>query len=197
MALSNYIYKENIVSGSFPKTIVRFLKLVFYWWRTIPCQVAFLCSKNKDLVLSDFGTYRNTVRSLVFAKHNRNLFYHRMGRSSILYSWILQGENSLKLPFSCKLGRHTHFVHNDSCHLNATSIGDNFICYPHVIVGSKSLEDERKPTIGNNVTIGSGAIVIGNIVIGNNVKIGANTVVMKNVPSNSIVYGNPCEIKSI
>lgn len=114
-----------------------------------------------------------------------------MGRSSILYSWILPGEKSIKIPFSCKIGKHAHFVHNDSCHLNAKYIGNDFICYPHVIIGTKSLYHEEKPIIGNNVTIGSGAVIVGGIKIGNNVTIGANSFVCQDIPDNSKVIGNP------
>lgn len=194
MNINDFIYKENIRSGDIKKTAIRLLKFLCNWWRTIPCQLAYLCSSNKALVMSDFGTYGNMVRSLIYAKHNRNLFYHRMGRSSILYSWILVGESSLKLPFSCSLGKHIMFVHNDGCHLNANSIGDHFICYPHVVLGSKSLWSIGKPTIGNNVTIGTGAVVVGDITIGNNVMIGANAFVNTSIPNNCVVMGNPSEV---
>ena len=46
---------------------------------------------------------------------------------------------------------------------------------------------QRHPTIGNNVFLGSGSKVMGNITVGNNVKIGANAVVTKNVPNNCTV----------
>ena len=53
------------------------------------------------------------------------------------------------------------------------------------------------PTIGDNVTIYSGAVVVGKIEIGNNVRIAANTVVRQDIPDNSLVYGNPATIKVI
>lgn len=198
MKNETFIYQEKIRSGTLPKTILRCLVYLLNYWRTLPCQVAYLISSRKQLVNSDFGSYRNIVRTLVFSKHNRNLFYHRMGRSSILYSWLLPGENSLKLPFSCKLGMHAIFVHNDSCHLNAERIGDHFVCYPHVVIGSKSLSSKKKPTIGNNVTIGTGAVIVGDISIGSNVKIAANSFVCESVPNNCIVKGNPskCLLRS-
>lgn len=190
--MADLIYQEKIIfKNSKGKTILRALKFVLNWWRTLPCQIAYALSGNKKIVISDFGNYGNTVRTLIFAKHNRNLFYHRMGRSSILYSWILPGEKSIKIPFSCKIGKHAHFVHNDSCHLNAKYIGNDFICYPHVIIGTKSLYHEEKPIIGNNVTIGSGAVIVGGIKIGNNVTIGANSFVCQDIPDNSKVIGNP------
>lgn len=190
MDLTKYIYQEKIVSGQLSKTIFRLIFFTLNWWRTIPCQIAFLCSSKKELVKSDFGSYSNIVKTLIFAKHNRNLFYHRMGRNSIFYSWILQGDRSLKIPYSCALGKHAMFVHNDSCHLNAKSIGDNFVCYPHVIIGSRHLLSKNKPTIGNNVIVGSGAVIVGDIIIGDNVKIGANTCVTRNIPANSTVHSS-------
>ena len=53
---------------------------------------------------------------------------------------------------------------------------------------------KRHPTLGNNVTVGTGAKVLGNIRIGNNVKIGGNSVVVKDVPDNCTVVGVPGRI---
>ena len=50
------------------------------------------------------------------------------------------------------------------------------------------------PTIGNNVSIGCGAVIVGGIVVGDNVNIGTNCVIVKNVPSNCTVVGNPAYI---
>lgn len=51
-----------------------------------------------------------------------------------------------------------------------------------------------KPTIGNNVTIYAGAVVVGGVSVGDNVVIGANAVVVKDVPSNVVVVGVPAKI---
>ena len=53
---------------------------------------------------------------------------------------------------------------------------------------------EKVPHIGDNVFIGAGAKILGDIKIGNNVKIGANAVVTKDVPDNCTVVGNPAVI---
>lgn len=194
--MNDYIHYEKVFrSNNMTYNFFRLILYIINWGRTIPCQLDYLFSSHKDLVLSDFGTYNNLINSLIFLKHCRNLFYHRMGKHSIVYSWILKGDKTIKLPFSCKLGRHIHFVHNDSCHLNAEKIGDDFICYPHVVIGTINLYSKGKPTIGNNVVIGSGAVIVGNISIGNNVKIGANSVVTKDVPDNATVIGNPMILK--
>ena len=74
-------------------------------------------------------------------------------------------------------------------------IGDHVIIYQGVTLGGvSSSKGKRHPTIGNNVVIGTGAIVLGNITIGNNVRIGAGSVVLKDIPDDSTVVGVPGEI---
>ncbi|MFH1621507.1 MAG: serine O-acetyltransferase EpsC [Candidatus Omnitrophota bacterium] len=74
-------------------------------------------------------------------------------------------------------------------------IGDNVILYQGVTLGGTGKEKgKRHPTIGNNVVIGTGAKILGNITIGDNSYIGANAVVIKDVPPNSTVVGIPGRI---
>lgn len=76
-----------------------------------------------------------------------------------------------------------------------TIIGDNVTIYQGVTLGGTGKEKgKRHPTIGNNVVIGAGAKVLGNIVIGDNSYIGSNAVVIKDVPPNSTVVGVPGRI---
>lgn len=76
-----------------------------------------------------------------------------------------------------------------------TIIGDHVILYQGVTLGGvSSSKGKRHPTIGNNVVVGTGAIVLGNINIGNNVRIGAGSVVLKDIPDDSTVVGIPGEI---
>jgi serine O-acetyltransferase len=71
-------------------------------------------------------------------------------------------------------------------------VGRDVTIYQGVTLGGTSLQrKKRHPTIGDNVTVGSGAAVLGDITIGENVKIGANSVVVKDVPPNSTVVGIP------
>lgn len=58
-------------------------------------------------------------------------------------------------------------------------------------------ENETSATIGDNVMIGAGAKIIGNVKIGDNVKIGANAVVTKDIPSNSVAVGVPATVVKI
>jgi len=73
-----------------------------------------------------------------------------------------------------------------------TIIGDNVSVWQGVTLGGvSSSKGKRHPTIGNNVTIGAHAVVLGDIKIGDNVKIGAGSVVVKDVPPNCTVVGVP------
>lgn len=76
-----------------------------------------------------------------------------------------------------------------------TETGQNVTIYQDVTLGGTGVErGKRHPTLGDNVVIGAGAKVLGNIRIGNNVKIGAGSVVIHSVPDNCTVVGVPAEI---
>jgi serine O-acetyltransferase len=71
-------------------------------------------------------------------------------------------------------------------------IGDDVLIYQNVTLGGTGNErGKRHPTIGNNVVIGTGAKVLGDIQVGNNARIGAGSVVVRSVPENSTVVGIP------
>ncbi|MEE6637648.1 serine acetyltransferase [Limosilactobacillus pontis] len=70
-------------------------------------------------------------------------------------------------------------------------IGDYCVIRQQVTIGNKGINDDGCPIIGNNVEIGAGAKIIGNVSIGDNSKIGANAVVTKSFPNNSILVGVP------
>lgn len=75
-------------------------------------------------------------------------------------------------------------------------IGDNCVMFHNVTLGGTGKQEgKRHPTIGNNVLIGTGAILLGNMKVGDNSKIGADTFINnKDAPSNSTVVGTPGKI---
>lgn len=109
--------------------------------------------------------------------------------------WICANSVSAK----AEIGSGTQFWHRGlGCvvHFDA-KIGNNCRILPNVMIGSKfanGIPDAEPPVIGDNVFIGTGAVVIGRIHIGNNVIIGANSVVTRDVPENSIAVGSPAKI---
>jgi len=79
-----------------------------------------------------------------------------------------------------------------------TEIGDDVLLYQGVTLGGTGKEKgKRHPTVGNNVVVGTGAKVLGNIQIGDHVKIGAGSVVVHSVPAHSTVVGVPGRIVRI
>ena len=97
------------------------------------------------------------------------------------------------------IGKGLFIDHGTGVVIGQTAIiGDNVTMFHGVTLGGTGNEKTKKrhPTIGNNVFIGSGAKVLGNINIGNNVKIGANAVVLKDVEEGRTIVGVPgCVVK--
>lgn len=74
-------------------------------------------------------------------------------------------------------------------------IGDDVVIYQQVTLGGVSTSHgKRHPTVGNNVIIGAGAKVLGNITLGEGSKVGANSVVIKNIPAHATAVGIPARI---
>ena len=95
-----------------------------------------------------------------------------------------------------RIGEGLFIDHGTGVVIGETSvIGDNVTLFQGVSLGGTGKEKgKRHPTLGNNVVVGAGAKILGNITIGDDVNIGANAVVIRDVPSNSTVVGVPGRI---
>lgn len=113
----------------------------------------------------------------------RNVFYFRLGRIANLICWFMPRWKTLSIR-TLKIDGGLYIQHGTSTRIGAKSIGKNFWTNQNVTVGWNG---PGNPTIGDNVRIGTGAVVIGPINIGDNVNIGANAIVTKDVPSNTTV----------
>jgi serine O-acetyltransferase len=75
-------------------------------------------------------------------------------------------------------------------------VGDDVMVYHGVTLGGRSMARiKRHPTVGNRVTIGTGARVLGPVEIGDDVQIGANSVVVKDIPSGAVATGIPAKLR--
>lgn len=118
---------------------------------------------------------------------------------SLLYRFIfryIRNHYGIEVPYSSKIGRRVIIEHQGNIVIHGDAvIGDDCIIRQGVTIGNRKLDTPYDaPTIGNNVNIGAGAVLLGGIRVGNNAAIGANAVVLKDVPENSLAVGNPARI---
>ncbi len=135
-----------------------------------------------------FGRWRYGINN-VFARKLCSFFY------KILYKFI-QIITGIELPCEVKVGKNFLIDHFGGIVISGyAKFGDNCRIRNGVVIGLKNVNDPCAPQIGDNVDIGAGAKLLGNIRIGNNVSIGANSVVICDVPDHSIAVGVPAVIK--
>lgn len=133
------------------------------------------------------------------------IFYHRIAHTfyrkrlrflaRALSQWSRFLTN-IEIHPGATIGRRFFIDHGAGVVIGETAIvGDDVLMYHQVTLGGTSLNPvKRHPTIGNQVLIGMGAKVLGNITIGDGARIGANAVVTRDVPPNSSVVGVPGRI---
>jgi len=129
----------------------------------------------------------------------RTLLYFRLcrlirlpGLRTLFY--ILYRHLSVRcgVELGCAIGGGVIMPHWGQIKLNAKVIGDDLYVLHNVTVGDDY--STGMPTIGNNVFIGAGSMVVGGIHIGDNVVIGAMSLVNSDVPSNTMVAGSPAQV---
>jgi serine O-acetyltransferase len=140
------------------------------------------------LVIYRLGRWRYTIGPWLLRKPV-SLAYH------VLYK-LVQILTGIELPCEATVGKNFVIDHSGGIIIHGGArFGDNCRIRSGVVVGLQRVTEKGVPLIGDNVDIGSGAKVLGNIRIGNNVAIGANAVVVRDVPDNSIAVGIPAVIK--
>lgn len=125
------------------------------------------------------------VMNLMWSSDFRKLFLYRIGDVRSIFKFLMGRGVSIGFDVPReKFGGGLYIQHGHGTVISARSVGENCMINQLVTIGYKG---DGCPTIGNNVRIGSGAIIIGDIKVGNNVNIGAGAIVIHDVPDNCTV----------
>ena len=136
--------------------------------------------------------------------HKFSHFFHLAGFELIgrIISQLTRFLTGIEIHPGAKIGKNLFIDHGMGVVIGETSeIGNNVTIYHMATLGgiSPSINSEnqrntkRHPTLMDNVVVGSGAQILGPVIIGKNAKIGANAVVTRNVPDNAIMVGIPAK----
>lgn len=159
------------------------------------------------LIAEDFETHDRDWGSQGFW----TLFWHRFGNwrmsvrpkllrlpCSLLYKVMFKASEifcGIKLSYNVPVGRRVRLDHFGGMILGARSIGTDVIIRQNTTLGISSPDDlNAKPIIKDDVQIGAGAVIVGNIVIEQGARIGANAVVTRDVPPGAIAGGIPARV---
>ncbi|MBS1677521.1 MAG: serine O-acetyltransferase [Actinobacteria bacterium] len=108
-------------------------------------------------------------------------------------AYLTRAVTGVEIHPAAEIGKRFFIDHGSGVVIGETaSIGDCVTLYQGVTLGGTGFQrGKRHPTVGDNVTVGSGAKLLGPIAVGDGAKIGANTVVVEDVPPGATVVGNP------
>lgn len=147
---------------------------------------------NAELVLSYPGLHA------VWSYRVHNALWRRRRRllARLLSQWT-RTATGIEIHPGATIGRRFFIDHGMGVVIGETAeIGDDVMMYHDVTLGGRSLAKvKRHPTIGDGVTIGAGARILGPVTVGDGAQVGANAVVVRDVPAGAIVVGVPGEIR--
>lgn len=155
-----------------------------------------------------FDKFRQDIkRNDLFSYVGRFLFFFRLAQSvepkilrkfiSVFFLRHYYKRYGLEIPYTSNVGGGLYLGHAFNITINGSStIGCNCNIHKGVVVGQTNRGPKiGVPKIGNNVWIGINAVIVGNVTIGDDVLIAPNSYVNVDIPSHSVVLGNPCIIK--
>ena len=191
----------NVLSNLIKEDDYMLIWIIVNMWRIIPTWLIAIANKNKDLIKSDLDRWNMYYRRfdndiiqfgylLLRIKEYRNLLINRLMCSKPLATMVIFLFSPCDTLFvnTIDIGERFFIHHGFATIINAEKIGNNCRVSQQVTIGQKG---DCKPTIGDNVKICAGAIVIGDVKIGNNSIVGAGAVVVKDIPPNEVWGGNP------
>jgi serine O-acetyltransferase len=138
------------------------------------------------------------LQAVAFHRMAHYLWNHKFKFLARFASHIGRFITGIEIHPGAKIGKRFFIDHGMGVLIGETAeIGDDVLMYQGVVLGGTSLaKKKRHPTIGNNVVIGTAAILLGPITVGDGARIGANSVVIHSVPPDTTVVGIPGRIVS-
>jgi serine O-acetyltransferase len=136
------------------------------------------------------------LHAVWFHRINHWLWNHGLFLVARWLSQVARLLTGIEIHPAARIGRRLFIDHGMGVVIGETSIvGDDVTLYQGVTLGGTGKEHgKRHPTLEDNVVVGGGAKILGNIIVGRNCRIGAGSVVLRNVPDNSTVVGVPGHI---
>ncbi|MGL5978424.1 MAG: serine O-acetyltransferase EpsC [Erysipelotrichaceae bacterium] len=138
------------------------------------------------------------IKALVFYHFAHRLYQKQHFFLARFLSNVARNWTGIEIHPGAVIGKGLFIDHGVGVVIGETSIiGDDCLFYHGVTIGATGkveTSSKRHPTIGNRVTIGANALVLGNITIGDETTIGANAVVTKDAPANVTLVGMPAKI---
>jgi serine O-acetyltransferase len=131
--------------------------------------------------------------AVLFHRLAHGLYRRRLFLAARVISQIGRALTGIEIHPGAQVGRRLFIDHGMGIVIGETAeIGDDVLLYQGVTLGGTGHErGKRHPTLKNNVVIGTGAKILGNITIGDHVRVGAGSVVIHSVPGHSTVVGVP------
>src|SRR5208282_1914097 len=136
------------------------------------------------------------LHAVWFHRVNHWLWNHRFFLLARLLSQVSRFLTGTEIHPGARLGRRLFIDHGMGVVIGETAtVGDDVTLYQGVTLGGTGKEKgKRHPTLRNNVVVGGGAKILGNITVGENCRVGAGSVVLRDVPDNSTIVGVPGHI---
>jgi serine O-acetyltransferase len=155
-----------------------------------------------DAIRREDPAAKNGLEVLLCYPGLHAVLFHRIAHAFYRAKWFVLARlishisrmlTGIEIHPGATIGKRLFIDHGMGTVIGETSeVGDDVLLYQGVTLGGTGTEKgKRHPTLGNNVVIGTGAAVLGNIVLGEGVKVGAGSVVVHSVPAHSTVVGIP------
>lgn len=114
-----------------------------------------------------------------------------------VWSQFVRSLTGVEIHPGATIGRRFYIDHGMGVVIGETTVvGDDVMIYHGVTLGGRSLsKTKRHPTLGNRVTIGAGAKILGPITLGDDAQVGANSVVVRDVPAGFVAIGIPAQVR--